>query len=63
VAGQALAPVPGLCSTTAAGLARRFTAGQWHALETEIGDIDADLSSAGTVDNCSIAPGSLGCSY
>jgi len=40
-----------LCATTAAGLARRFTAGQWHALETEIGDIDADLSSAGTVDN------------
>ena len=39
VAGQQLAPVPGLSSTTAAGLARRFTAGQWHAVETGLGDI------------------------
>ena len=39
VAGQALAPVPGLCSTTAAGLARRFTDGQWRAVETGIGDV------------------------
>ena len=29
-AGQELAPVPGLASTTAAGLARRFTDGQWR---------------------------------
>ena len=28
VAGQVLAPVPGLSSTTAAGVARRFTEGQ-----------------------------------
>ena len=39
VAGQVLAPVAGLSSTTAAGLARRFTDGQWHAVETGIGDI------------------------
>jgi hypothetical protein len=39
VAGQQLAAVPGLSSTTAAGLARRFTDGQWRALETGIGDI------------------------
>ncbi len=32
-AGQLLAPVPGLSSTTAAGLARRFTPGQWLAVE------------------------------
>jgi hypothetical protein len=32
-AGQRLAPVPGLSSTTAAGLARRMTAGQWRAVE------------------------------
>jgi hypothetical protein len=32
-AGQQLAPVPGLSSTTAAGLARRFTPGQWLAVE------------------------------
>ncbi|MGH3611452.1 MAG: IS1380 family transposase [Pseudonocardia sp.] len=39
VAGQLLAPVAGLSSTTAAGLARRFTDGQWRAVETGIGDI------------------------
>ena len=32
-AGQQITPVPGLCSTTAAGLARRITAGQWQAVE------------------------------
>ena len=46
VAGQQLAPVPGLCSTTAAGLARRFTDGQWHAVETGIGDIHAAMLAA-----------------
>jgi hypothetical protein len=38
-AGQVLAPVPGLSSTTAAGLARKFTDGQWHAVETGIGEV------------------------
>ena len=33
-AGQVLAAVPGLASTTAARLARRFTDAQWHAVET-----------------------------
>ena len=32
-AGQQLAPVPGLASTTAAGLARRITGEQWQAVE------------------------------
>jgi Transposase DDE domain group 1 len=32
-AGQQITPVPGLSSTTAAGLARRMTAGQWQAVE------------------------------
>ena len=32
-AGQQVTPVPGLSSTTAAGLARRFTPGQWRAVE------------------------------
>jgi len=45
-AGQQLAPVPGLSSTTAAGLARRFTDGQWHAVETGIGDIHATALTA-----------------
>jgi len=40
-AGQALTPVPGLASTTAAGLARRFTTGQWAAVETGVGDVHA----------------------
>ena len=32
-AGQMLTPVPGLASTTAAGLARRITPAQWEAVE------------------------------
>ncbi len=32
-AGQQITPVPGLSSTTAAGLARRITPGQWRAVE------------------------------
>jgi hypothetical protein len=38
-AGQLLAPVAGLASTTAAGLARRINQGQWRAVETAIGDV------------------------
>jgi Transposase DDE domain group 1 len=33
-AGQQITPVPGLSSTTAAGLARRITPAQWRAVET-----------------------------
>jgi hypothetical protein len=33
-AGQALAPVPGLATSTAAGLARRMSDSQWAAVET-----------------------------
>src|SRR4051812_9436347 len=40
-AGQELTPVPGLASTTAAGLARRFTEGQWVGVETGLGDVHA----------------------
>jgi hypothetical protein len=46
VAGQQLVPVPGLASTTAAGLARRLSDGQWHAVETGIGDIAAAALAA-----------------
>ena len=46
VAGQVLAPVAGLSSTTAAGLARRFADGQWHAVETGIGEIGAAMLAA-----------------
>src|SRR3954469_1697549 len=37
-AGQQLAPVPDLAATTAAGLARRLSSGQWAAVETGLGD-------------------------
>ena len=40
-AGQELTPVPGLASTTAAGLARRVTEAQWAAVETGLGDVHA----------------------
>jgi hypothetical protein len=46
VAGRVLAPVPGLSSTTAAGLARRFTDGQWRAVETGIGDVHTAMLAA-----------------
>jgi hypothetical protein len=42
-AGRVLAAVPGLCATTAAGLARRFREGQWRAVETGIGDVHARM--------------------
>jgi len=38
--------VPGLSSTTAAGLARRFTDGQWRAVETGIGDVQTAMLAA-----------------
>jgi hypothetical protein len=41
VAGQRLAPVPGLAATTAAGLARRLSDTQWRAVETGLGDVHA----------------------
>ena len=46
VAGQVLAPVAGLGSTTASGLARKFTDGQWHAVGTGIGDIHTAMLAA-----------------
>jgi hypothetical protein len=38
-AGQQLTPVPGLCSTTAAGLARRIDDQQWRAVETGLATV------------------------
>jgi hypothetical protein len=46
VAGRVLAPVPGLSSSTAAGVARRFTDGQWRAVETGIGDLHTAMLAA-----------------
>jgi hypothetical protein len=45
-AGQVLAAVPGLASTTAAGLARRLSDGQWRAVETGLGDVAAAALAA-----------------
>ncbi|RSM41192.1 IS1380 family transposase [Amycolatopsis balhimycina DSM 5908] len=39
VAGQVLTPVPGLSSTTAAGLARRFTDPQWTSVEAGVASV------------------------
>jgi hypothetical protein len=39
VAGQVITPVPGLSSTTAAGLVRRFTGPQWTAVETGVAQV------------------------
>jgi hypothetical protein len=39
VAGQVITPVPGLASTTAAGLARRFTDPQWTAVESGVASV------------------------
>jgi hypothetical protein len=36
VAGQVIVPVPGLASTTASGLARRFGDTQWKAVEAGV---------------------------
>jgi hypothetical protein len=38
--------VAGLSSTTAAGLARRFTDGQWYGVETGIGAVHAVMLAA-----------------
>ncbi len=42
-AGQQLTPVPGLSSTTAAGLARRVTGEQWQAVETGLAAVTARM--------------------
>jgi hypothetical protein len=42
-AGQALTPVVGLCSTTAAGLARRIDDGQWTRVETGVAAVTAGM--------------------
>jgi Transposase DDE domain group 1 len=42
-AGQQITPVPGLSSTTAAGVARRITAGQWGSVETGLAAVTARM--------------------
>ena len=44
-AGQQLTPVPGLASTTAAGLARRLTPAQWRAVESGLAAVTSRMLS------------------
>ena len=44
-AGQQITPVPGLASTTAAGLARRLTPAQWRAVETGLAAVTGRMLS------------------
>ena len=44
-AGQQLTPVPGLASTTAAGLARRVTPAQWRAVESGLAAVTSRMLS------------------
>ena len=45
-AGQQITPVPGLSSTTAAGVARRVTGGQWQAVETGLAAVTERMLDA-----------------
>ena len=42
-AGQQITPVPGLSPATAAGVARRITAGQWQAVEAGLAVVTARM--------------------
>ncbi len=44
-AGQQITPVPGLASTTAAGLARRVTPAQWQAVESGVAAVTGRMLS------------------
>ena len=44
-AGQQITPVPGLSSTTAAGLARRITPAQWQAVESGLAVVTGQMLS------------------
>jgi hypothetical protein len=44
-AGQLITPVPGLASTTAAGLARRITPAQWQAVESGLAAVTGRMLS------------------
>ena len=45
MAGQLITPVPGLASTTAAGLARRIGPGQWQAVESGLAVVTSRMLS------------------
>ena len=49
-AGQQITPVPGLASTTAAGLARRVSPAQWRAVETGLAAVTGRMLALLPVD-------------
>ena len=58
VAGQQITPVPGLASTTAAGLARRITPARWQAVEQGLAVVTSRmLSLAGGERTAALADG------
>jgi DDE family transposase len=57
VAGQLLTPVPGLASTTAAGLARRITAAQWEAVEQGLAAVTGRMLDLVPAERASVLAG------
>jgi hypothetical protein len=57
VAGQQLTPVPGLASTTAAGLARRITPAQWEAVEHGLAAVTGRMLDLVPAERAALAAG------
>ena len=56
-AGQQITPVPGLASTTAAGLARRLTPAQWQAVESGLAVVTGRMLSRLTAQRAAALAG------
>ena len=56
-AGQQITPVPGLASTTAAGLARRVSPAQWRAVETGLAAVTGRMLALLPVDRAAALAG------
>ena len=56
-AGQQITPVPGLASTTAAGLARRVTPAQWRAVESGLAAVTSRMLSLLPADRAAALAG------
>jgi hypothetical protein len=56
-AGQQITPVPGLASTTAAGLARRITPAQWRAVESGLAAVTGRMLSLLTAERAAALAG------
>ena len=56
-AGQLITPVPGLASTTAAGLARRVTPAQWEAVERGLAAVTGRMLDLLPAERAAALPG------